>query len=41
MHTHAGMSRVGENTAGDFLDRLAIIPIILEDLGLEVTPGVI
>ena len=40
-HTHAGMSRVTENTAGDFLDRLAIMPMVLEDLGLEVTPGVI
>ena len=41
MHTHAGMSRVAKDTAGDFLDRLAIIPMVLEALSLEVTLGVI
>ena len=41
MPDHAGKCRVVKNTASDFLGRLAIIPMVLEALSLEVTLSVI
>ena len=38
---HAGMWRAAEDTAGDLLARLAIVPMVLEARGLDVTPGMI
>ncbi len=38
---HAGMWRAAEQTAGDLLARLAIVPMVLEARGLDVTPGMI
>ena len=38
---HAGMWRASQNTAEDFLGRLAIVPMVLEARGLDVTPGMI
>ncbi len=38
---HAGMWRAAEDTAGDFLGRLAVVPMVLEARGLDVTPGMI
>ena len=38
---HAGMWRAAEDTADDFLGRLAIVPMVLEARGLDVTPGMI
>jgi uncharacterized ferritin-like protein (DUF455 family) len=38
---HAGMWRAAEDTAEDFLGRLAIVPMVLEARGLDVTPGMI
>ena len=38
---HDGMWRAAEDTAGDLLARLAIVPMILEARGLDVTPGMI
>ena len=38
---HAGMWRAAEDTAGDFMGRLAVVPMVLEARGLDVTPGMI
>ncbi|MDJ1008581.1 MAG: ferritin-like domain-containing protein [Paracoccaceae bacterium] len=38
---HAGMWRAAEDTAGDILGRLAVVPMVLEARGLDVTPGMI
>ncbi|WGH78210.1 ferritin-like domain-containing protein [Jannaschia sp. GRR-S6-38] len=38
---HAGMWRAAEETAGDLLARLAVVPMVLEARGLDVTPGMI
>ena len=41
MPAHAGMWRAAEDTAGDFMGRLAVVPMVLEARGLDVTPGMI
>lgn len=41
MPAHAGMWRAAEDTADDFLGRLAVVPMVLEARGLDVTPGMI
>ena len=38
---HAGMWRAAEATAGDLMGRLAVVPMVLEARGLDVTPGMI
>ncbi|MCL4675172.1 MAG: DUF455 family protein [Pararhodobacter sp.] len=38
---HAFMWRAATDTAGDFLGRLAVVPMVLEARGLDVTPGMI
>ena len=38
---HAGMWRVADDTANDMLGRLAVVPMVLEARGLDVTPGMI
>jgi uncharacterized ferritin-like protein (DUF455 family) len=38
---HAGMWSSAEETSEDFLGRLAIVPMVLEARGLDVTPGMI
>ena len=38
---HAGMWRAAEDTAVDLLGRLAVVPMVLEARGLDVTPGMI
>ncbi|EEB85327.1 ferritin-like domain-containing protein [Roseobacter sp. GAI101] len=38
---HAGMWRAAEETADDFMGRLAVVPMVLEARGLDVTPGMI
>ncbi len=38
---HAGMWRAAEDTADDLMGRLAIVPMVLEARGLDVTPGMI
>lgn len=38
---HAGMWRSAEETAGDLEARLAVVPMVLEARGLDVTPGMI
>ncbi len=38
---HAGMWRAAEDTTGDLLARLAVVPMVLEARGLDVTPGMI
>ena len=38
---HAGMWRAAEDTAADFMGRLAVVPMVLEARGLDVTPGMI
>jgi uncharacterized ferritin-like protein (DUF455 family) len=38
---HAGMWRAAEDTADDFMGRLAVVPMVLEARGLDVTPGMI
>lgn len=38
---HVGMWRAAEDTADDFMGRLAIVPMVLEARGLDVTPGMI
>ena len=38
---HAGMWRAAEDTAADLLGRLAVVPMVLEARGLDVTPGMI
>jgi len=41
MPAHAGMWRAAEDTVDDFLGRLAVVPMVLEARGLDVTPGMI
>ena len=38
---HAGMWRAAEDTIEDFMGRLAVVPMVLEARGLDVTPGMI
>jgi uncharacterized ferritin-like protein (DUF455 family) len=38
---HAGMWRAAEDTAQDLHGRLAVVPMVLEARGLDVTPGMI
>ncbi len=38
---HAGMWRAAEDTADDLMGRLAVVPMVLEARGLDVTPGMI
>lgn len=38
---HAGMWRAAEETKGDLYGRLAVVPMVLEARGLDVTPGMI
>jgi uncharacterized ferritin-like protein (DUF455 family) len=38
---HAGMWRAAEDTGEDLLGRLAVVPMVLEARGLDVTPGMI
>ncbi|MEO0362195.1 MAG: ferritin-like domain-containing protein, partial [Pseudomonadota bacterium] len=38
---HAGMWRAAADTKGDLLGRLAVVPMVLEARGLDVTPGMI
>ena len=38
---HAGMWRAADDTATDFMGRLAVVPMVLEARGLDVTPGMI
>ena len=38
---HAGMWRAAEDTIDDILGRLAVVPMVLEARGLDVTPGMI
>lgn len=41
MPAHSGMWRAAQDTADDFMGRLAIVPMVLEARGLDVTPGMI
>ncbi|MGB8812581.1 MAG: ferritin-like domain-containing protein [Paracoccaceae bacterium] len=41
MPAHAGMWRAAEDTALDLHGRLAVVPMVLEARGLDVTPGMI
>lgn len=41
LDAHAGMWRAAEATAQDLLGRLAVVPMVLEARGLDVTPGMI
>lgn len=38
---HVGMWRAAEDTAKDLMARLAVVPMVLEARGLDVTPGMI
>lgn len=38
---HAGMWRAAEDTKSDLLGRLAVVPMVLEARGLDVTPNMI
>ena len=38
---HAGMWQAAQDTADDFMGRLAVVPMVLEARGLDVTPGMI
>jgi uncharacterized ferritin-like protein (DUF455 family) len=38
---HAGMWRAAKDTAQDLMGRLAVVPMVLEARGLDVTPGMI
>lgn len=38
---HTGMWRAAEDTAEDLMGRLAVVPMVLEARGLDVTPGMI
>lgn len=38
---HAGLWQAAEDTAGDLLGRLAVVPMVLEARGLDVTPAMI
>lgn len=41
MLAHVGMWRAAEDTADDLMGRLAVVPMVLEARGLDVTPGMI
>ena len=41
MVAHAGMWRTAEDTAEVFLGHLAVVPVVLEARGLDVTPSMI
>lgn len=41
MPAHAGMWRAAEDTTDDLMARLAVVPMVLEARGLDVTPGMI
>ncbi|AYE86036.1 MAG: ferritin-like domain-containing protein [Sulfitobacter sp.] len=41
MPAHAGMWRAAEDTVDDLMGRLAVVPMVLEARGLDVTPGMI
>jgi uncharacterized ferritin-like protein (DUF455 family) len=41
MPAHAGMWRAAEDTTEDLMGRLAVVPMVLEARGLDVTPGMI
>ncbi|WP_114286738.1 ferritin-like domain-containing protein [Candidatus Halocynthiibacter alkanivorans] len=41
LNAHAGMWRAAEDTAADLLGRLAVVPMVLEARGLDVTPRMI
>ena len=41
MPAHAGMWRAASDTVDDFMGRLAVVPMVLEARGLDVTPGMI
>jgi len=41
MPAHAGMWRAAQDTAQDLMGRLAVVPMVLEARGLDVTPGMI
>jgi len=41
LDAHAGMWRAAQDTATDFMGRLAVVPMVLEARGLDVTPGMI
>ena len=41
LDAHAGMWRAAEATADDLMGRLAVVPMVLEARGLDVTPGMI
>jgi uncharacterized ferritin-like protein (DUF455 family) len=41
MPAHAGMWRAAEDTSDDLLARLAVVPMVLEARGLDVTPNMI
>lgn len=41
LDAHAGMWRAAEDTTGDIMGRLAVVPMVLEARGLDVTPGMI
>ena len=41
LDAHAGMWRAASDTATDFMGRLAVVPMVLEARGLDVTPGMI
>ena len=41
LSAHAGMWRAAEDTADDLMGRLAVVPMVLEARGLDVTPGMI
>ncbi len=41
MPAHAGMWRAAEDTAQDFMGRLAVVPMVLEARGLDVSPAMI
>ena len=38
---HTDMWRAAEYTASDFMGRLAVVPMLLEARGVDVTPGMI
>lgn len=41
MPAHAGMWQAAEDTVGDLMGRLTVVPMVLEARGLDVTPGMI
>jgi uncharacterized ferritin-like protein (DUF455 family) len=41
MPAHAGMWKAAEDTMDDMMGRLAVVPMVLEARGLDVTPGMI